>query len=681
MRKSLYPRLAAQSLKLNRRFFVPYILSLVGNVAAFYIMSALVNDPGVADMTPGYANGYYYVQMMMSMGMFVAFAFSIIFVFYINGFLMKQRKRELGLYNILGMGKNHIAALMLLEGLYVGVVGIAGGLAVGMLLHKLVTLLLYRALDFGVPLGFYISWKGLTETTILFAALIGATVLVNLVKIQVSRPIELLRGGSVGEREPKTRWLLTILGILTLGGGYVIAVRTSSGVEAVLLYFVAVFLVIIGTYCLFTAVSVFVLKAMRRNKRLYYRTGPFISISGMLYRMKQNAVGLANICILCTMVMVMISGTLSLWLGTEDIVNTVYPSDLQIKVRYGIDEGEEPFDPELLLSDAKSYINGEGVTVTSERTVDSLSFGVGVDSEGILHTSTRMEDAVTVYNVDVITAAAYEEITGEELRLQPDEAAAYGAGGDVLVFCWDDRDTGEEKYPSTAFRVVRKLDKSPWLSVQISNQLCLVVADESVLTELYQAQRAAYGEDSASNMTWYAYLDLDCSDEETERLSEDYWEGDSTTYGGGHWETMSWNSSARGRWDFYGLAGGFLFLGLFLGFIFLMATVLIIYYKQISEGFDDHDRFSILQKVGMSKKEVRATINKQILLVFFLPLAMAFVHMAFAYNVICNILVIFGMTDRLLFLVCCLVTFFIFSLLYLFVYRMTAHTYYRLVEA
>ena len=574
MRKSLYPRLAAQSLKLNRRFFVPYILSLVGNVAAFYIMSALVNDPGVADMTPGRANGYYYVQMMMSMGMFVAFAFSIIFVFYINGFLMKQRKRELGLYNILGMGKNHIAALMLLEGLYVGVVGIAGGLAVGMLLHKLVTLLLYRALDFGVPLGFYISWKGLTETTILFAALIGATVLVNLVKIQVSRPIELLRGGSVGEREPRTRWLLTILGVLTLGGGYVIAVRTRSGVEAVALYFLAVFLVIIGTYCLFTAVSIFVLKALRRNKKLYYRTGPFISISGMLYRMKQNAVGLANICILCTMVMVMLSGTLSLWLGTEEIVGTVYPSDLQIRVRYDPDGEEASFDPELLLADAKGYINGEGVAVTSERTVDTLSFGVGMDSEGILHTNTRMEGLVTVYNVDVITAGAYEEITGEELRLQPDEAAAYGAGGEVLVFRWDDRETGEEKYPATALQVVRRLENSPWASVQISNQLCLVVADESVLAEIYQAQRAAYGADNASAMIWYAYLDLDCSDEETERLSEDYWEGDTTTYGGGHWETMSWSSSAQGRWDFYGLAGGFLFLGLFLGFIVLMATVI-----------------------------------------------------------------------------------------------------------
>ena len=680
MRKSLYPRLAAQSLKLNRRFFVPYILSLVGNVAAFYIMSALVNDPGVADMTPGHANGYYYVQMMMSMGMFVAFAFSIIFVFYINGFLMKQRKRELGLYNILGMGKNHIAALMLLEGLYVGVVGIAGGLAVGMLLHKLVTLLLYRALDFGVPLGFYISWKGLTETTILFAALIGATVLVNLVKIQVSRPIELLRGGNVGEREPRTRWLLTILGVLTLGGGYVIAVRTRSGVEAVALYFLAVFLVIIGTYCLFTAVSIFVLKALRRNKKLYYRTGPFISISGMLYRMKQNAVGLANICILCTMVMVMLSGTLSLWLGTEEIVGTVYPSDLQIRVRYDPDGEGASFDPERLLADAKGYINGEGVAVTSERTVDTLSFGVGMDSEGILHTNTRMEGLVTVYNVDVITAGAYEEITGEELRLQPDEAAAYGAGGEVLVFRWDDRETGEEKYPATALQVVRRLEDSPWASVQISNQLCLVVADESVLAEIYQAQRAAYGADNASAMIWYAYLDLDCSDEETERLSEDYWEGDSTTYGGGHWETMSWNSSARGRWDFYGLAGGFLFLGLFLGFIFLMATVLIIYYKQISEGYEDKRLFEIMQKVGLSLEEVRSAIRSQVLMVFFLPIVVAAIHIAFDFNMVEKLLTLFYLHNTTLTALCTLGTLLVFFLVYGVVYLLTARTYYKIVE-
>ena len=678
MRKSLYPRLAAQSLKLNRRFFVPYILSLMGNVAAFYIMSALVNDPGVQDMTPGRTNGYYYVQMMMSMGMFVAFVFSVIFVFYINGFLMKQRKRELGLYNILGMGKNHIAALMLLEGLYVGVIGIAGGLAVGMLLHKLVTLLLYRALDFGVPLGFYISWKGLTETAILFAGLIAATVLVNLVKIQVSRPIELLRGGNVGEREPKTRWLMTLLGILTLGGGYFIAVRTSSGVEAIAFYFVAVFLVIIGTYCLFTAVSVFVLKALRRNKKFYYRTGPFISVSGMLYRMKQNAVGLANICILCTMVMVMISGTLSLWLGTEDISRRLYPSDLQIHVAYHLDE-EDPFNAPAMLKDAENYINSEGVTVTGERTMATVRFGVGLDADGVFHTNTRADEIVSIYSVDVLTASAYTDLTGETVNLQSDEVMVYGTGLSTLEFRWDNRDDGEEKHPATVFQVVRNLRESPWFSPQISNQMCLIVADESVLTEIYQAQLAAYGEE-ASLLDWYAYLDLDCSDEECQRLTEDYWEGNKTDYGAGRWEYMSWNSSGQGRSELYGLAGGFLFLGLFLGFIFLMATVLIIYYKQISEGYEDKRRFEIMQKVGLSREEVRTAIRSQVLMVFFLPIVVAAIHIAFDFNMVEKLLTLFYLHDTTLTALCTLGTLLVFFLVYGVVYLLTARTYYKIVE-
>ena len=678
MRKSLYPRLAAQSLKLNRRFFVPYILSLMGNVAAFYIMSALVNDPGVQDMTPGRSNGYYYVQMMMSMGMFVAFVFSVIFVFYINGFLMKQRKRELGLYNILGMGKNHIAALMLLEGLYVGVIGIAGGLAVGMLLHKLVTLLLYRALDFGVPLGFYISWKGLTETAILFAGLIAATVLVNLVKIQVSRPIELLRGGNVGEREPKTRWLMTLLGILTLGGGYFIAVRTSSGVEAIAFYFVAVILVIIGTYCLFTAVSVFVLKALRRNKKFYYRTGPFISVSGMLYRMKQNAVGLANICILCTMVMVMISGTLSLWLGTEDISRRLYPSDLQIHVAYHLDE-EDPFNAPAMLTDAENYINSEGVTVTGERTMATVRFGVGLDADGVFHTNTRADEIVSIYSVDVLTASAYTDLTGETVNLQSDEVMVYGTGLSTLEFRWDNRDDGEEKHPATVFQVVRNLRESPWFSPQISNQMCLIVADESVLTEIYQAQLAAYGEE-ASLLDWYAYLDLDCSDEECQRLTEDYWEGNKTDYGAGRWEYMSWNSSGQGRSELYGLAGGFLFLGLFLGFIFLMATVLIIYYKQISEGYEDKRRFEIMQKVGLSREEVRTAIRSQVLMVFFLPIVVAAIHIAFDFNMVEKLLTLFYLHDTALTALCTLGTLLVFFLVYGVVYLLTARTYYKIVE-
>ena len=679
MGKRLYLRLAAQSLRLNRRFFVPYILSLMGNVAAFYIMSALVSDPGVKDMTPGRSNGYAYVQMMMTMGMFVALIFSAIFIFYINGFLMKQRKKELGLYNILGMGKGHIAALMLLEGLYVGAIGIAGGLAVGLLLHKLVTLLLYRALDFAVPLGFYISWSGMAETALLFAGLIAATVLVNLVKVRVSRPIELLRGGSVGEREPKTRRLMTLLGVLTLGGGYYIAVRTRSGVEAIAFYFVAVILVIVGTYCLFTAVSIFILKALRRSKRFYYRTGPFISVSGMLYRMKQNAVGLANICILCTMVMVMISGTLSLWLGTEEISQRLYPSDLQIRVQYDLDE-EAPFDPAALLSDAEGYINGEGVAVTGERTMTTVSFGAGLDREGVFHTNTMADGIISVYSVDVLTAAAYADLTGENVSLRPDEVMVYGTDRSTLEFRWDDRETGEENYPATDFQVVRTFRDSPWFTPQISNQMCLIVADESVLTELYQAQRAAYGAGEASLMEWYAYLDLDCSDEEALRLSDDYWEGDPEDYGGGRWLHMSWIASGQGRANLYGLAGGFLFLGLFLGFIFLMATVLIIYYKQISEGYEDKRRFEIMQKVGLSREEVRAAIRGQVLMVFFLPILVAAVHITFDFNMVEKLLTLFYLHDTALTALCTLGTLLVFFLVYGVVYLLTARTYYKIVE-
>ena len=216
---SLYPKLAVQSIRNNRKFFLPYILALLGDVAAMYIMSALFNDPNVSQLTPGRPNAYLYVQMMMSLGMVIAYMFSVIFVLYINGFLMKQRKKELGLYNILGMGKQHIAIVLTIETVLIGVLGIGGGFVAGMILHKLMSLILHQLLRVPAPFGFYICWKGMRETAVLFGVLLLATLLVNLNKVRVSKPIELLHGGNVGEREPKTRWLMTLLGIVTLGPG------------------------------------------------------------------------------------------------------------------------------------------------------------------------------------------------------------------------------------------------------------------------------------------------------------------------------------------------------------------------------------------------------------------------------------------------------------------------------
>lgn len=684
MRKSLYPRLAWQSLVNNRRFFVPYILALMGNAAAFYIMSALVNDPGVKDMVPGRANAYMYVESFMAIGMVVALIFSLIFVLYINSFLMKQRKKELGLYNILGMGKGHIAVVLFFETVYVGLAGIGGGLLAGILLHKLVTLLLYRMLSFSVPFGFSISWTAMGRTAGAFAALLALTLLENLAKVRASKPIELLCGGDVGEREPKTRWLLTLLGILTLGGGYYIAVKTSNGAEAIAMYFVAVILVIIGTYCLFTAVSIFILKALRANKKFYYQTRHFIGVSGMLYRMKQNAVGLANICILCTMVMVMVSGTLSLYLGTGDMIDQRYPGDINIHLRYGADPeaGEVPFDSAAMLALQTGFVESRGLTVTGARTCRELGFGAGLLSDGS-YTTDRFAEGVqgSVVSITCVTEDYYRAATGESLNLAADEVAVYGMAGDELAVRWMVPDVGTELGVST-YRVVRHLEKNPRFSPMITQMVTVVVRDDAVLEDLYWNQKAAYGA-STSDLMWYLYLDVDATEEELADLEQAYWSASSQAAfydGTGSWQSCSWELRAAGERDGYAMAGGFLFLGIFLGFIFLMATVLIIYYKQISEGYEDKNRFEIMQKVGLSRGEVRSSIRSQILMVFFLPILVASIHILFDFNMVEKLLTLFYIQNSTITALCTLGTVLVFFAAYGAVYMLTARVYYKIVE-
>ncbi len=681
---SLYPALAMQSVRNNRKFYLPYILALLGDVAALYIMTALVKDPGTENLTPGRPNGYMYVKTFMDIGMFIAFLFSAIFVFYINGFLMKQRKKELGLYNILGMGKSHIALVLAVETVYIGVLGIGGGIAVGLLLHKLVTLVIHQMLGMPVPLGFYISWDGMAQTALLFALLLGAALLVNLNRVRVANPIELLRSGNVGEREPRTRWLLTLLGVGTLGAGYYIAVKTKTGVEAIMWYFVAVFLVIIGTYCLFTAVSVFILKALRANKSFYYKTSHFIGVSGMLYRMKQNAVGLANICILCTMVMVMLSGTLSLYLGTEDIIRQQYPGDINVKVYYVPDpeDPEDPFDPEAMLALQKGFVESQGVTVTKAWTNRELGFGAGLRSDGT-YTTDRFSDGTvgSVVSMTVLSEADYTALTGETLGLNPGEAAVYGAAGDTLTIRWTVAHEGRELGQST-FSVVKKLREDPTSSPMIAQMVTVVVPDEETVSELWELQAEAYGV-SRSNMLWYAHLDVDCDEAMLETLEARYEEAvedDSFYDGTGSWYSSRWDLRSEGAAETYGLAGGFLFLGIFLGFIFILATVLIIYYKQISEGYEDKDRFEIMQKVGLSRGEVKRSIHSQILMVFFLPIAVASVHIVFDFNMVEKLLTLFSLHNTRLTALCTAGTVLVFFLAYGVVYLLTARTYYKIVE-
>ena len=681
MRNSgLFPRLALQSIRNNRRFYLPYILALLGDVAAMYIMCALTNDPGVANMTPGRPNGYMYVQIFMQIGKVIAYLFSAVFVLYINGFLMKQRKKELGLYNILGMGKGHIAIVLIFETLLIGAAGIAGGLGVGLLLHKLVSLFLHKTMGMPVPFGFSISWTGIAQTSALFAVLLAVTLLVNLNKVRVSKPIELLHGGNVGEREPKTRWLLTILGIAALGWGYYISVTTKTGVDAIVTYFLAVGLVIVGTYCLFTAVSIFVLKALRKNKKFYYKTSHFIGVSGMLYRMKQNAVGLANICILCTMVMVMLSGTLSLYWGTADMLNEQYPGDVNVQVNY-IPDPEDPFNPEAMLAVQIGFIEEQGVAVTSIKNSSELCFSAGLLSDGS-YTTDKFSDGTVgaVVSLSVITEASYTAITGETLGLGPGEVAAYNVPGDTMTIHWVEprgADLGQSSYP-----IVKKLSQNPCFSASIVQMVTVVVPDEAVLNEIYENQTSAYQEYN-SNIIWKAYLELDCDEARIIELEEVYNDAvaDYSFFAGtGQWGTCRWDLRSTGEAESYGLASGFLFLGIFLGFIFLLATVLIIYYKQISEGYEDKDRFEIMQKVGLSRGEVKKSIHSQILMVFFLPILVAAIHIVFDFNMVEKLLTMFYIHNTALTAMCTVGTVLVFFVAYGIVYLLTARTYYKIVE-
>ena len=673
MGKLLYPRLAWQNIKGDRRFFAPYFLALLGNVAAFYIMTALAVDPGMSQL-----HGAMYVQSFCFMGMFIAAVFSAVFLLYVNGFLMKQRKKALGLYNILGMGKSHIAAVLFFETLFVGGAGIVCGLLTGLLFHKLVTLALYKLLRFAVPFGFAISWDAMTRTAILFGVLIGLTLLSNLNKVRVSKPIELLYGSQVGEREPRTKWFMTLLGVLTLGAGYYIALRTTNGMEAIAFYFVAVFLVIIGTYCLFTAVSIFVLKALRANKRFYYKTSHFIGVSGMLYRMKQNAVGLANICILSTMVMVMVSGTLSLYLGTQDIVNRQAPSDLTVLVRYDPDEAE-PFDPAAMLRFQEGFIQDQGYSVSEDLIYSTFTVGRLPDGS-----YTTENDLVTlgtaITTIQVLTQDAYAAATGVSLGLEAGEVA-FGGEEDVLTIHWGTLE-GAGSFGRSDLTVAQHLEESLSADAAVSDTSTLVVADTAALMELYEKQKEAYGEDS-SWMEWQASFSVDATDEELRAVQQAYnqYVRDDAVFGGtGKWWSCGWTLRCDVEADAYGLAGGFLFLGIFLGTIFLMATVLIIYYKQISEGYEDKARFEIMQKVGLSREEVRASIRSQVLMVFFLPIAVAAIHILFDFNMVEKLLTLFQVYNTTLTALCTLGTVLVFFLVYGVVYLLTARTYYKIVE-
>lgn len=656
--------MAAGNLVRNRRFVFPYLLTGLITVAMFYNMTFLTFHEELKNM-PGGAT----IPTIMNLGTMVVGLFAVIFLLYTNTFLMKRRHKEIGLYNILGMSKRHIAVVMLWETVYTCLITVVGGLLLGILLSKLMLLLLYKILFFSVSFGFMVSWKSVGITAVLFVAIYLVALLLNLLHVHLSKPVELLKGGSVGEKEPKTKVLLAILGVVTLGAGYYIAITTESPLEALMLFFLAVILVIIGTYCLFTAGSIAFLKAMKKRKNYYYQAKHFIGISGMLYRMKQNAVGLANICILSTMVLVMISTCVCLYIGTGDALNAMYPHDI-IYSQSWQDSGNR--SKEEVRVQIQEALDKAGMEPTHVQEVDQLTTVNSMPEEATLggvDPNAGVMDLSNTVTTLVVTAEGYRQMTGNTLNLAPGEAAIYTTESQGE---WE-----QISFLGLSFSIKTWLPEAPAITVEGYSEryIFLVVADDAAMEAVYQ-QQMLDGGGLASNIYWEYSLDFDgVSKEEMLQLYQTLRSSVLSDTGD---NTLSCRDAQEV--DFYSLYGSLLFLGLFLGALFLMATVLIIYYKQISEGYEDKERFAIMEKVGMSQQQVRTAIRSQVRMVFFLPLLGAIIHLAASFKMISKLMAALGLQNIPLFALCCAGTVAAFAVGYFIIYHLTARTYYKIVR-
>lgn len=662
MGRGFSAKLAVSNIKNNRKFYLPYFLASAGIIAMFYIISFLSVSEDIRRLSDS-------LSVIMSVGVIVMGIFAVIFLFYINSFLMKRRKKEIGLYNILGMEKRHIGRILMIENLAVSAASIACGLASGILFSKLIHLVLTWIFGAEPPFGISFSGRAALTTLILFGVLFFLTMVVSQMSIHLAKPIELLRGGEVGEKEPKTKWILALAGAGCLGAGYYIAITTESPLSAIMLFFVAVVLVIIGTYCLFTAGSIALLKALKKNRKIYYRPANFTAISGLIYRMKQNAVGLASICILSTMVLVMVSGTVSLFAGMNDVISKVAPGDAVIAIDAS---DEEPLDRQAVRELAVTTAEDMGLEVESMRDYQYLFF-VASREDDDLFTLTRGNYA----NMDqgnifsIMTADEYEKQTGKRLDLAKDQIAAYTRGADL-----PDRFT----LGKTQFTVKERLasfDVVSGAEAYMMDIHYIVVADDAVLQQLYQQQLQAY-EDNASSVQYQFVIDVNDKGEKSRDYALTLQDNVHNADLGGY-EILMVQSRYEISELYHGLVGGFLFLGIFLGIVFTFAAALIIYYKQISEGYYDKDKFEIMQKVGMSKAEVKRTIRRQVLMVFFLPLIMAGIHILAAFKMITRLLMIFNMYNVPLFALCTAGTFLAFAVIYALVYAVTAREYYKIV--
>ena len=670
MNKSFFPKMAVSNIKKNSKLYIPYIITAVLTVMMFFMNIVLVTNKNVAAMKGGSD-----VVVLLQVALVVSFIFSGVFLFYTNSFLMKRRKKEIGLYNILGMEKKHISYIMFYENLYIAFIALSAGIITGIVFGKLMFLVLMKLIKADNIPKFLISGNAVTVTIVFFTCIFIATFVYNFTKVQMAKPIELLHSDEIGEKEPKTKLIMTILGIACLGGGYYFALTVENVIKAASFFFIAAFFVVIGTYLLFTAGSIAFLKLLKKNKKFYYKTGHFTGISGMLYRMKQNAVGLANICVLSTVVLVAVATTVSLYAGMKDSLDAAYPYEQNIVVKA---VQEDSFD--RVRGKIQEYVDGYGADIKKSLEYKDMAIIGRLDEQNTFvteGTGTYLSGDEDASMCMVVEVSDFNNMTGEEYSIDSSDSAILVTKEEI------DGDKGftinkNEEYLN--YNVSEVIKDSRYLLgeiVSIVKSYILVVKD---MNEVNKIRNTIYGDSKVrSGIDYNIFFDTDLSVEDSKKLSHDIEymavsENDEDCY-------IICNNRYDISEELTQMYGGLLFLGCYVGALFIIATVLIIYYKQISEGYEDRRRFEIMMKVGMSHEEVRKTIKSQILMVFFIPIVVAVIHVAVAFRIIKKLLLILSLgSSTSLFIWCTILTVLMFCIVYALVFAITARSYYNIVN-
>ncbi len=679
MKKGFYPKLAFDGIRKNKKMYLPYILTSIGMVMMYYIIIFLQFSQSIKDAVQSST-----VSQILGLGSWVIAIFSCIFLFYTNSFLIKRRKKEFGLYNILGMDKHNLGIILFWETLIIAAISLVIGLAAGIAFSKLAELIFLNLLKSDVTFDLTVSSQGIGLCAIIFTVINILLFFNSLRQVRSSSAISLVKSEQTGEKPPKGNWIFGILGVLLLGGAYYISLSIKEPLQALTLFFVAVIMVIIGTYLVMISGSVLFCRLLQKDKKYYYKSNHFVSVSSMVYRMKRNGAGLASICILATMVLVMISSTTSLYFGAEDALANRYPREINIsfsslgtkiykngqadKIRLEIDEIAKKHNADI--HNSFTYLAG---TLAGMVTDGNVEADVGNIYGGTV-------DFNKVFQFNFVSVDDYNKIMGTDYHLKDGEAMIYlfrkdsNFHGDTLSF------NGGQ-----SFKIVRYLDNfisQSDAAMTVVPTMAIFVNDLDKATQGMTDATHQHDSEPVVNFSWTYGFDTGLSEDEQIALSKDInsYLTDVSDDLKEDIHSTEVESREQNRLDFFGLYGGLFGLGIILSIVFIFAAVLIIYYKQISEGYEDQSRFEIMQKVGMTKKEIRKSINSQLLTVFFLPLIFAGMHLAFAAPIIKKLLLIFNLTNLNLFIMTILISFAVFALFYMIVYKITSNAYYKIVS-